>query len=160
MSQQPIRQIIEPQPPSGVRTAPRIQAVEDYTVYELDFTGVASGATANGQYQIQADSDFRWTKACYYATIANAAFTRNAQPIPSITIAITDTGSGRQLFNSPVPVSSIFGFGELPFILPIPRIFKARSSVAVTIANFDAAVTYNLRLSFIGTKIFPYGFTV
>jgi hypothetical protein len=53
-----------------------------------------------------------------------------------------------------VPVVNLFGIGEIPFILPVPRIFKARSSITVAVANFSAATTYNLRLSFIGTKLF------
>lgn len=136
---------------------PRVQYVEDFTVYELDFTGLASGGTANGAIQIQADSAFRWNKAAYFATIANAAFVLSGQPVPNVAVQIVDTGSGRQLFNASVPVPSVFGRGELPFILPVSRIFKERSSIAVTVTNFDAAVTYNLRLSFIGTKLFPYG---
>ena len=135
------------------------QTREDFTVYELDFvTGglgtIAPAATANGAIQIQADSAFKWIKASYYATIANAAFVQSTQPIPSLTIQVTDSGSGRQLFSAPMPIANVFGFGYLPFILPIPRIFLPRSSIAVSVTNFDAAVTYNLRLSFIGTKIF------
>lgn len=137
--------------------APAAQFIEDFTIYELDFLALAAGATANSAIQIQADSAFRWVKGTYYATIANAAFTLSATPVPSITLSVVDTGSGRQLFNNPVPVPSVFGRGELPFILPVSRIFKERSSIAVTVSNFDAAVTYNLRLSFIGTKIFNIG---
>lgn len=139
------------------KQTPGVQYSEDFTVYELDFLAVAPAATANNAIQIQADSAFRWTKSAFYATIANAAFTLSAIPIPSMTIQIVDTGSGRQLFNAAVPVTNVFGRGELPFINPVGRIFKERSSIAVTVANFDAAVTYNLRLSFIGTKLFPYG---
>lgn len=130
--------------------------VEDFTVYQLDFT-LAAGASQTQSIPIQADSAFKWTKAAYYATIANAAFTATTRPIPNMTIQVTDTGSGRVLFNNPVPIPSIFGEGELPFILPVERIFDARSSMQVTVANFDAAVTYTTRLSFIGSKIFKYG---
>lgn len=133
---------------------PKHQFVESFTVYELDFLALAAGTTANGAIQIQADSQFRWVKAAYYATVANAAFLLSTIPIPSVTVQINDTGSGRQLFNAAVPVPSVFGRGELPFILPVSYVFQPRSSMQVTVANFDAAVTYNLRLSFIGTKIF------
>jgi hypothetical protein len=129
----------------------------DFTTYEQDFLNLAPGVTSNQSIQIQADSRFVWTKATYYATIANAAFTNATQPIPSITIQITDGGSGRVLFNNPVPIPNLFGTGELPFILPVKRVFLERSSIIMSVANFDAAVTYNLRLSFIGAKEFITG---
>jgi len=151
MAQAPSRvQTLNPEPAAQYQR----QFTEDFTVYELDFLGLAAGTSANGSVQIQADSAFKWTKACYYADIDAAAFQVDTQPVPNVSITIQDSGSGRSLFNLAVPVPSIFGFGTLPFILPIPRIFLARSSMAVTVQNFDAAATYNLRLSFIGTKLF------
>lgn len=130
------------------------QYVQEYSAYAVSFAALAPGTTQNGAIQIQADSAFRWYSATLYATIANAAFTRQAQPVPSVNVQIVDTGSGRQLFSQAVPVPSVFGYGDLPFILPVPREFKERSSVQFTVANFDAAVTYNLTLVLIGAKLF------
>lgn len=147
-------QMMQPDPALAMKT----QYARDYAAYELDFAALASGATATGSIQIQADSYFNWIKGAYYATIANAAFTDQTRPIPSITMQVTDGGSGRQLFSPlPVPVPSVMGTGQLPFILPRPRMFMPRSSITITVANFDAAVEYNLRLTLIGEKIFQYG---
>ena len=128
--------------------------VVDMFTYEIDFAAVAAGATANGNITIQADSDFKWLKATYFADIAAAAETDATRVIPLCTVLITDQGSGRQLMNAAVPVPDIFGTGPIPFILPIPKIFSAKSTVAVQIVNFSAATAYNLRLSLIGAKIF------
>lgn len=130
------------------------QHVEDYFVYNINFLALLSGASANGNIQIQADSHFKWISAVYHADIANAAFTANTRPIPNVTIQITDSGSGRQLVSAPVPIGDVFGTGQLPYLLPIPRIFMARSSIAFAVANFDAVVDYNLRIELIGTKLF------
>lgn len=135
----------------------RTQSHEDYYVYEVDFNGLAPGNQQNGNIQIQADSDFKWLTAAYHADIAAAAFTDDTRPIPNVTVAITDQGSGRQLTQNPVPIPSIFGTGRLPFVLPIPRVFRARSSIGIDVVNFDAAATYNIRLSFIGTKLYYAG---
>ncbi len=70
---------------------------------------------------------------------------------------ITDSGSGRNLFETPLPISAVFGTGELPFILPTPKLFAARSTINITVANFSAATEYNLRFSFIGYKVFRTG---
>lgn len=69
-------------------------------------------------------------------------------------MTIQDTGSGRNLMNTAVPVASIFGTGQLPFILPRQRIFLANATVNVTLTNFDVAADYDLYLSFIGEKGF------
>lgn len=130
--------------------------IEDYTIYELDFANLASGATANQVIQIQADSIFKWTKGTYYCDIGGAVFTDSTRPIPQVRIQIQDTGSGRVLFNNPVPIANIFGNGQLPFILPVERVFAPRASIQVTAINFSAASTYNIGLSFIGSKIFDY----
>jgi len=136
---------------------PGAQFLEDFTVYELDFSALANGTSATGNIQIQADSDFKLVKTTYMADIATAAQTDSSRVIPLCTITITDTGSGRQLTSAAVPIPNIFGTGLIPFILPVPRIFKARSNIAITVANYSAATTYNLRLSFIGTKLFQIG---
>lgn len=137
--------------------APQVQYVEDFFVYEFDFAGIAPGATVNGNITIQADSDFKLTKLTQFTDIAAAGQDSGTLVVPLISLAIVDTGSGRQLFSAPVPVGAIFGNGTLPFILPVPRIFKARTNISLTFVNYDAANTYNLRTSFIGSKIFQIG---
>jgi len=129
----------------------------DFYVYEADFGSIAAGATGQVNITIQADSNFLWQQGCYYADIAAAAFNIGNQPVPNMTLTITDTSSGRQLMSSAVPVPSIFGLGREPFILPTPRWFRANTQVTLLVANFDAADTYDLRLSLIGTKFFNYG---
>jgi len=118
---------------------------KDYFTYEVDFTAaIAAGGNAVGNFTIQADSDFLWTKA---------AFIQTGTGVPAI--LIQDTGSGRNLMNQAVPVASMFGTGTLPFILPRQRIFVARAVINITITNLDAANPITtLRLSFIGEKGF------
>lgn len=127
---------------------------KDFFVYEVDFAALAAAASATGQFTIQADSDFLLSKLACTADIAAAAQTDSTRVIPLVSILITDTGSGRNLMNQAVPIPAMFGQGDLPFILPRQRIFVARSVVTVTLTNYDAASTYNVKLSFIGEKGF------
>jgi len=133
---------------------PKWEYLKDFYTYALAFSSLAAGASATGSFNVQADSDFAVLKQTYFADIAAAAQTRANLVIPLVTVIIIDTGSGRQLMDSGVPIPSIFGTGEEPYILPTPKIFSARSTVQVTLTNFDAASTYNIRLMFTGTKIF------
>lgn len=135
-----------------------VQIVEDFFVYAVPvFTALAAGASATNNIQIQADSDFVLEQITYTATIANAAFTSGARPIANCSMLITDTGSGRQLMSSAVPLWTIAGSAEQPFELPRPKAFVSRSTIAVQLNNFDAAQTYNVFISLIGRKLFRIG---
>lgn len=130
---------------------------KDFYIYQEDFSALANSTSATGTINIQADSDFILQKMTYFADIAAAVQTDSSRVVPLITIQIIDAGSGRNLLEAPAPISSLFGEGDLPFILPTPRVFFARSNVELTVANFSAATTYNLRISFIGYKAYPEG---
>lgn len=126
----------------------------DFYIYESEALALAPAGSANDIINIEADSDFILQKFAYEADIAAAAFVFNTKPIPLITIQLIDSGSGRQLMNNPIPVSSFMGDGQLPFILPNPRKFLRNSTIQIAYTNFDAAVTYNIRLAFIGYKVY------
>jgi hypothetical protein len=55
---------------------------------------------------------------------------------------------------NPIPIPSFFGTGQLPFILPNPRLFMRNSTIQVAFTSFDAAAVYNIRLAFIGYKVY------
>jgi hypothetical protein len=147
-------------PPAGPiagPTPPQIQYVQDWTIYEFDALAIAPAATVNGNITIQSDSDFKLTKLSLMADIAAAAVTEAGRIVPLATLMILDTGSGRQLFSAPVALGALFGTGGLPYILPVPRIFKARTSISLTLVSYEAANTNNIRLAFHGSKIFQMG---
>lgn len=130
--------------------------IADLYAYQLNFSGLAAGASSALAFQIQTNTDFRWTKGLYFADIAGAAQTFNTLVVPLITVNITDQGSGQSFMAAPVPVPSIFGPGMLPFILPVPRTFAGRSAINVEVANFSTATTYNLRLTFMGQRLYKW----
>lgn len=123
-------------------------------VYTLSIAALAGGGVAQTSVNIDADSRFHWVKGAYFADIAAAAQTDSTRVVPLITVQLTDTGSGRNFFDAPVPISSYFGTGELPFIMPVVQMFDPNSTIKAEFTNFDAASTYNLRLQLIGFKEF------
>lgn len=118
---------------------------------------LAAGATQTVNLLIQADSDFEWARGAYAFTLADAQATWNTYNVPNYNIVITDTGSGRQMMNAAVPVTSLFGLPGTPIILPITKVFKANSNVAFTITNDDAATaTGQLKLTLLGWKLYYF----
>jgi hypothetical protein len=131
---------------------------EDWYTYQIQFQNLTAGSTQTGFIQIEADSDFLIQKLTEMTDINGASQTVTTQLIPICKVVIVDTGSGRQLMNQAVPVSSIFGSGKLPYILPTPKLFVKNSRINVTVENFSAGTDYdNLFLSFEGKKIFTAG---
>lgn len=115
---------------------------------------IASGATASGVIQLQADAAFAWDKLTFHVTVANAALTAATRVIPNITLLLTDTASGRQYMDQATPLSALGGDGSLPYILPVATWWRPNSSIAWIMTSFEAANTDLVRLTFHGTKVF------
>ncbi len=128
--------------------------LKDFYTYETNFDGLAAGTDASQQINIQADSDFELQKLTYFADIGAAAQTDSTRVVPLCSFLILDSGSGRQLMDQSVPLANLAGTGQIPFILPNPKIFAARSVVTITLNNFSVGTTYNVKVSFIGVKRF------
>lgn len=141
--------------PSPLLRDPKYIAKEFFT-YEINFTtALNAGANQNGYVTIDSDSDFFWTKATAFCTVANAGVLQSTEQVPVVDIVITNTTSGRSMMNTQVPVRNLFGTGLIPFILPIETYFGATSQLAVQVFNVSAATNYStLKLSFIGIKAF------
>lgn len=116
----------------------------------------AAGGTTQNQIIIQDDSDFELRRLVYHFTLADAAYVNAAYPVPNMTIQLTDTGAGRNLFNNAVPLDCIASpsYGAARD-LPWPKILRRNSTIQATYVNFDAAVaTGHLRLVMFGRKLF------
>lgn len=126
----------------------------DFFVYTARADAIAVGGNETDTVQIQADADFILQKLTYHTDLAGALAIDSDRVIPNVSVQLTDTGSNRQLFFNPVPIPSIFGTGQLPFILPNPRLFRKTSVIQVDFTSFEAAATPNIQLAFIGYKYY------
>jgi hypothetical protein len=126
----------------------------DWYVYNVEFLALAALGQAVANVAVEADANFILVKLTGFADIAAGIQTYNTRVVPLVSLQITDTGSGRNLLNGNTAWSNIVGWGEIPYILPIRRKFKANSTIRVQATSFDPATIYNLRLSFSGIKDF------
>lgn len=139
-----------------------LQRRRDLYVYEAQALALAASATTTDTIQIEADSSFILQKLAFHnlapagtALAASAlGLVEGQRIITPVTVVITDTGSGRQLMPSGIPIPSLFGTGQLPFILPNPRLFMRNSTISVQFTNLDATNAYTVRLAFIGYKVY------
>ena len=133
-------------------------SLDDFFVYVFPrFTSLAAGATQTQNVSIQADSDFYLEALTYTADIAAASQTDSTRLIPNATVLLTDTGSGRQLMSSGIPITGLFGYGSEPYFLRKPKFFSARSVIQAQVVSYEASVTLNIFLMLIGRKNFKLG---
>lgn len=148
---------VRPQRPQANPNEPQLR--RDFFVYGLTVGPLAALASTQVAFQIQSDSDFELQKLSMFATFDDdpaSGNTESARILPFASIQVTDTGTGRQVFNQEVAIPAIFGDGRIPFILPVTKMFNANASVAVAVTSFDNTNDLTLRFAFIGCKVFRY----
>jgi hypothetical protein len=71
-------------------------------------------------------------------------------------VQVNDSARGRTIFNNPIAFDSIAGDGRQPYPFNPPRLFRANSSLVITLVTPVATAT-DVCLSFHGNKRFPNG---
>lgn len=136
----------------------RVAVQRDWYVYSFNVASIANSASAIATINIQADADFVCEQIMCFADIAGAIQTVESQVIPLVTVMLTDSGSGRNLFNSAIPISTICGPNMAGHMLPFGRCFSANSNVSALFTNYSAGTTYaNLYLNLYGYKEWSIG---
>lgn len=124
-------------------------------IYALLIASLAPGASTTVSFNIDGDSDFFWGKFAAWSLVAADGTVASTVNDTGCTIIVTNTTSGRQYMNSPVPLNSMAGTAQLPFILPMQTYWPAKTTLQVQLANVTDNTTYApIYLSFIGIKAF------
>lgn len=139
----------------GAGAAPQFS--QDYYVYGVTIAALAAGVTNTQNIQVQADSDFEWIMSTVSGNLHGSAEPWLDTSIIPVTLLVTDAGSGRQLEQLAVPITTVAGTGKQPFILPVSRRFKSKSSITLAFTSFSASQWDNIFFNMIGRKIFQLG---
>lgn len=139
---------------------PNLYIFRSFFNYEMDSlptypAGIAPGGTAVMSFNIAKDSDFFWTKFAAFCSKGSDGTVITNEEYPSLNMQLVNVTNGRQYMNSPSPLASLSGSGRLPFIMPVPTLWEALTTIQVTLQNVSDNVTYsNVQLSFLGIKAF------
>lgn len=129
------------------------RAPKDYFGYPMNFLTIAPGATAQGAFTVQSDSDFLITSV--NALVNDPAAPETAVAADGLLIQVTDQGAGRNFYAGPVPLANVTGTGALPGFYPWPKFVDRASNVSASITSNRAdAQDVRVRLTFVGFKIF------
>jgi hypothetical protein len=133
-----------------------INAIE-YFSYNLEFDAIPALGSVTGNIQIQSDSDF----VCVYMSGAqqlvgpsldNAGVTQT----PAGLLQLTDTGTGKTMFNQPVFGGLVLGQGGFPYLLPAPRTFAAQTAIKVDWTDLFNATAQTTNFYFVlqGARVY------
>lgn len=133
-----------------------ISRPKDWFSYPVRFQAIAQTSTTTSTVQIDAGSDFYLTALTQFSTIngSTAVLTSATYAIPMVTLTIQDTGSNRNLMNSPVPLALIAGDGNHPHRLIHPRLFYRNSAIQITMVSIDPTTFSNIWLNLEGFRIY------
>lgn len=126
--------------------------LRQYYTYSIIQEAIAAGATADGSVSIQAHANFQIDQFTATVLDANGAVITGG----AVQVQLTDTGSGSNLFDAALPIPAIFGTAAQPFILPIPKILAANTTLSASITN-NTAGAVDVFLVFPGVRLFPRG---
>lgn len=136
----------------------QVPVTRDWFAYTFNVSSIANGATSTATINIQADANFICEKVSCFADISGEVQTVESQVVPLVTVMLTDSGSGRSLFNAALPIASICGPNLAGENLPFGRCFSANSNISAVFTNYSNATTYaNLYLTLHGYKEWNMG---
>lgn len=130
--------------------------IEPYS-YTIDGDALTANITATAAQsfitQMQGDADFVMTATSGFGRAqGSTALLVNA----AILVQILDQSSGRTFFDQPTPLPFIAGQMGFPYLLPGPRVIKARSSLKTTAISCQVQTFTGFYLTFHGARIW-YG---
>jgi hypothetical protein len=130
-----------------------VQYASDEFTYTIKFGDLIAGASQPAVLNIERSSAFEAVLLTGGARANSEA--DQLQPFYELTFQIADGASNRNLMNAAIPGANFVGYGNFPFVLPIPRRFMPASQVTFVANNGSgASELFDVQLSLTGRKIF------
>jgi len=126
----------------------KTREVYDFFVYVRTITFTALAQVLTDAIPIQADADFELLKITYTSSDATDPQTLVQG---GGRLLIVDQADQRQLMSDAVPLDSIAGRAQRPYILPYPHRFRRNGTLGIQLTNTGLA-TQSVRLSLHGRK--------
>lgn len=151
-----MRRVVVPTPVKDIQAKPRLADIlrDWFFEYAANFT-FAGNETQNATIQVQTDAHFLVVSSAYdtnHPAVGGFGAGINAQ-FGGLLVQLSDVATSRPLSNIPVPVSTLFGTAQRPFVWPFTHLFRAGGGIAIQATGIVAATAQTVRLVFQGYKL-------
>lgn len=135
----------------------RMVRVQSFFTYPVPVVTLAAGASGSSTLRIESATDFLWFKSTFMAEQWVDPESQGGQDastyrMPSVDVQIQVSGSDRNLMNGAVAIPTLFGTGEVPFVLPAPMVLLANSEVRFDFKSRESTNVTRVALCLIGLK--------
>lgn len=128
--------------------------VNKFFAYEMTFSALAAvTGTDTKNFQVNSAYDFYWFKSAAFIYDANGLGVSTLQ-WPNMEVELKDGSTTEQTTNQAAAIHSLFGSGQIPYILPQPHMIAAGASFFAQVWNLHGATAYSVRLCFQGVHVF------
>lgn len=130
---------------------------DSFFQYTATFTWVAGTENFQSAIAIQSDSHFICVATEYSNSLQVGASGGLVIRSGGATVQLTDGASQRQLSSAQVPVDTLFGTAQRPFVWPFTHLFRGNGTIGISITGIGAPMAAGvIILVFSGFKI-PIG---
>lgn len=125
-----------------------------FFAYELTCASLAAATGADSKsFNVNSAYDFYWFKSAAFVYDSNGLGVSTLQ-WPMLEVQLQDGSTTEQMTNQAAAINSLFGTGEIPYILPQPHFIAAGATFTAKVNNKHASIVYSVRLQFQGVHVF------
>jgi hypothetical protein len=125
---------------------------ERFHSYVLSSAAILFGANQQLNFQVDTGYDFIWMKAQAFIYDVNGLQVSTLQ-LPRLTVVLTDGATKQSITDNEVPIATIFGTGQIPFILPVRHRIVGGATFNAQVINRHGATTFSVDLVFSGSHV-------
>jgi hypothetical protein len=125
--------------------------VKDFFVYSVELLPLNASATGAAGVTISNEADF-----LIMAGVRRVTSSDNLTDVSFYPAVVTIRDSaGVEIMDKAVHIENLFGTAQLPAIWPYPKLIPAGRTLTTTVQSLDTANNRNVRISYLGFKVFP-----
>ena len=133
--------------------------IQRFHTYELTFANLAvsagneaAGGSSQQSFLVETAYDFWWLKSQAFISTYATGQGIVTTTLPLLNVLMQDGSSQQQLSNQAQAIASIFGTGQIPYILPQPHVVAGGATFNATVTNLSTTI-YSVRLQFSGVHV-------
>lgn len=131
--------------------------IYDYNLFLENISN--DGTPVEKDLVIQADADFECQSLQACILLSTTTILENSvaagEHFPGLYVDIVNSGNGQKWTDKPVALTTIFGTGQNPFVLPVSYIMERNAAFNISLINLSDFNIARVTFTFSGRKLLP-----